>query len=157
MKKGIVFLGAFVLLTVFAVKAQAHCEIPCGIYDDEARFTAMAEDIKTVEKSMNKINELAADPKANANQLVRWVQNKEVHADKISHAVTQYFLTQRVKPVSTNDKKGHKAYLVKLELLHGLMVQSMKAKQTTDLGHVEHLTTLLNDFHKAYHPDEFKN
>jgi len=111
MKKFFVFAGIFAVLNVFgALQVGAHCEIPCGIYGDEARFTGMAEDISTVEKSMNQINDLSKDTKANINQLVRWIENKDVHADKISNVVTQYFLKQRIKPVSIDDKKNYKNY-----------------------------------------------
>jgi len=39
----------------FTVKASAHCEIPCGIYDDEMRINMINEHIATIEKSMNQI------------------------------------------------------------------------------------------------------
>ena len=78
---------------------MAHCEIPCGIYTDDMRIKMILEDIATIEKSMKKINELSKDPAKNSNQLVRWINNKEHHADKIQEVVTQYFMTQRIKPV----------------------------------------------------------
>jgi len=144
------------LITAISAKVWAHCEIPCGIYDDEARFVSITEDIKTVEKSMNQIVELSKDPKANINQLARWVQNKDEHADKINEAVTKYFLKQRIKPVSDGDKVGYRDYTNKLALLHQIMVHSMKAKQTTDLEHVKKMLNLLDEFHKLYHPVKHK-
>ena len=30
--------------------------------------------------------------------MVRWVVNKEVHADELSDIVTYYFMAQRIKP-----------------------------------------------------------
>jgi len=38
-----------------AAPLWAHCEIPCGIYGDEARFAAIAEDLTTIEKAMTQI------------------------------------------------------------------------------------------------------
>ena len=32
---------------------NAHCQVPCGIYDDHARVEAMAEDAATVIKAVN--------------------------------------------------------------------------------------------------------
>ncbi|MGR3319975.1 MAG: superoxide dismutase [Ni] [Candidatus Anammoxibacter sp.] len=157
MKKSFIYSGIFILLIAcISCKVWAHCEIPCGIYGDDARFAGMAEDLNTIGKSMNKIIELSKDPKANINQLVRWVQNKEIHADKINEVVTKYFLKQRVKPVTKSNKGEYKDYTNKLALLHQIMVHSMKAKQTTDLEHVKQMSSLLEEFHKAYHPDEFK-
>ena len=48
--------------------AGAHCQIPCGIYDDKARFATMREHVATIEKSMAQIVELGA---TNTNQSVR--------------------------------------------------------------------------------------
>lgn len=153
MKKFFVFAGIFAVLNIFgALQVWAHCEIPCGIYGDEARFSGMAEDISTVEKSMNQINDLSKDTKANINQLVRWVENKDVHADKISNVVTQYFLKQRIKPVSIDDKKNYKDYTTKLSLLHQIMFHSMKSKQTTDIEHTRKMSALLEEFHTLYNP-----
>lgn len=157
MKMRALFAGMFILLNAcISLQVWAHCEIPCGIYGDEARFEAMLEDVKTVEKSMNKIVELSNDPKANMNQIVRWVENKDVHADKISNVVTQYFLKQRIKPVNTSAKKDYLNYTKKLALLHQIMFHSMKAKQTTDLTHTDQMATLITEFHREYHPEEFK-
>ena len=133
-----------------AVPAFSHCEIPCGIYGDEMRFAMMKEDIATIEKSMKQIVELSKQASPNHNQIVRWVQNKEHHADKIRDVVTQYFLAQRVKPVLSKGSAEHDAYLNKLKLLHEMIVTSMKCKQTTDLAHVEKLKQLLDAFSKAY-------
>lgn len=141
------------LLALFALQVFSHCEIPCGIYDDEARIKMIEENIATVEKSMKQIVELSnPQEKQNGhslNQIVRWVQNKEKHADDIIHIVTQYFMTQRVKPVS-RDSENYAGYVKKLTLLHEMMFYTMKSKQTTELGNVEKLNSLLHDFRQAY-------
>ncbi|MDA0990668.1 MAG: superoxide dismutase [Ni] [Verrucomicrobia bacterium] len=124
-------------------QAQAHCEIPCGIYGDEARFTEIAEHIQTIEKSMDEIKRLGANPGGNANQLIRWVNNKETHADKIQHIVTQYFMTQRIKP----DQPDYEA---RLKLLHGMLLKAMKSKQTTDTANTQALSALLEEFRGVY-------
>jgi nickel superoxide dismutase len=140
----------FIWAVLPALPAFSHCEIPCGIYGDEMRFAAMREDIATIEKSMKQIMELSKEAKANYNQIVRWVVNKEHHADKIRDVVTQYFMAQRVKPKGTKDAAKHRAYLDQLTLLHLMIVHSMKCKQTTDLEHVEKLKELVDHFEKAY-------
>ena len=48
-------LLTLLLFCFFTVKASAHCEIPCGIYDDELRISMLNEHITTIEKSMNQI------------------------------------------------------------------------------------------------------
>jgi nickel superoxide dismutase len=141
-----------VLFTGFVLTKDvfSHCQIPCGIYGDETRFTLINEHIATIEKSMKKIVELSKDGNKNANQVVRWVNNKDEHADKLSHIVTYYFLAQRVKPVEEQDKKEYKVYLKKVSLLHKMLVYAMKCKQTTDTANTEKLSKLAGEFKKIY-------
>jgi len=145
-----VMLGILVSVMVFASIVYSHCQIPCGIYDDQARFDMIAEHITTIEKSMNEIRKLSEQDKPNMNQIVRWVQNKEEHADELGHIVTYYFMTQRVKPTLKTNGKEYGEYVKKLTLLHEMLVYTMKAKQTTDLANVEKLRSLLAEFHLAY-------
>ena len=144
------FVIGLLWVILFAGPASSHCEIPCGIYGDETRFTMMREDIATIEKSMKQIVELSKQAGPNQNQIVRWVQNKEYHADKIRDVATQYFMAQRVKPALSKGSAEQDAYVHKLKLLHLMVVYSMKCKQTTDLAHVEKLKQLVDRFEKAY-------
>ncbi len=154
--KTIEVLTIIFTLLAFYAPVFAHCEIPCGIYDDEMRIKMIAENILTIEKSMKQIIELSKEGDKNYNQLVRWIDNKERHAEKLQEIVWQYFMTQRVKPVSPDDESAHKKYLKKLELLHQMLYHAMKAKQTTDLEHVRSLNALLSDFDAAYFAREEK-
>jgi len=135
---------------VFGSLAYSHCQIPCGIYDDEARFGEIAEHITTIEKSMKEIERLSAEAKPNMNQIVRWVNNKDLHADELSEIVTYYFMAQRVKLPAEGDTKAYNDYVKKLTLLHHMLVDAMKSKQTTDLANVEQLRSSLDEFHKVY-------
>ena len=128
---------------LFSVQAFAHCEIPCRIYDDEMRIKIINEHIVTVEKSMNQIIKLEKEEHHNSNQLVRWIMNKERHADEIQEIVTQYFMTQRIKLDMKNYEK-------QLRLLHQMLIYSMKCKQTTDLTHVAKLKNLVDNFEALY-------
>ncbi len=144
-------MTVFLLFTLaMGQYAFSHCQIPCGIYDDQMRFNMVEENILTIEKSMKQIRELSQQPDKNFNQIVRWTLNKEHHADEIAHIVSYYFLAQRVKPTDQKDLKAHKEYLAKITILHEMILQAMKAKQTTDLAHTEKLRSLLNVFHKLY-------
>ncbi|MCL5037474.1 MAG: superoxide dismutase, Ni [Chloroflexi bacterium] len=96
-------LLALLFIGIMAGSAFAHCQIPCGIYDDHMRFAMMREEIKTIEKSMNEINTLSMEKDKNFNQIVRWVMNKDEHADALSNIVTYYFMTQRITPVEMPD------------------------------------------------------
>jgi len=128
----------------------SHCQIPCGIYDDPARLAAIAENITTIEKAMKSTEELSAQQKPNMNQIVRWVNVKDEHAEDIAHIVSYYFMAQRIKPVDKGDAAGYEKYIKQLTLLHEMLIYSTKAKQTTDLANVEKLRSLLADFRSAY-------
>jgi len=149
-RKQIAAVSILATVAILASIAYSHCQIPCGIYDDEARFGEIAEHITTIEKSMKEIEKLSAEAKPNMNQIVRWVNNKELHADELSEIVTYYFMAQRVKLPADGDIKAQNQYVTKLTLLHRMLVYSMKAKQTTDLVNVEQLKSSLNEFHKVY-------
>lgn len=139
MKKTSKYLAVAVLFAITATATvQAHCQIPCGIYDDQVRIQLMEEHVATIEKSMKQI-----EAATNQNQTVRWIMNKDQHADELSEIVTYYFMSQRIKP-------GCEDYALKVSLLHEMLVFSMKAKQTTDLAHVEKLKKLIHDFEHSY-------
>ena len=148
--KTIVLSALFVSAIVFGSLAYSHCQVPCGIYGDQTRFALIAEHLTTVEKSMNQIEDLTNQDEVNANQIVRWVQNKEKHADEISHIITYYFMAQRVKLPEKGNTKAYNDYIKKLTLLHEMLVTTMKTKQTTDTANVAKLRTLLKQFHEAY-------
>jgi len=149
--KKIIFAFLFISLSAFIVsRLFSHCQIPCGIYDDNMRFSMIEEHIKTIEKSMNEIVKLSKEGDKNYNQIVRWIVNKEEHADELSHIVSFYFMAQRLTLTDKKDSKEYKEYLNKLTLLHGLLVYAMKAKQTTDLDNVEKLKALTSSFRSAY-------
>lgn len=144
MKKRLLQMAMVLSCTfLLAAGAAAHCEIPCGIYDDEARIGMLLEHVATIEKSMNQITTIEKNKDHNANQLVRWVMNKEKHATELQEIVTQYFLTQRIK-------FDTKAYDKKLALLHQMLVYAMKCKQSTDLAHTAKLTGLIQEFKQLY-------
>jgi len=66
-----------------AQPVHAHCQIPCYIYDDYMRIQSMLEDTATIKKSAHLIAELAGQSDTQSqNQLIRWVINKETHAQK---------------------------------------------------------------------------
>jgi nickel superoxide dismutase len=148
------FFSLVLMMILFSANTVwSHCEVPCGIYDDQMRVQMLAEDIRTMEKSMNEILRLQKEEPKNYNQLVRWIVNKENHADKFQEIVSQYFMTQRIK---INDED----YADKVILLHKMLVYAMKCKQTTDLSNIETLRALLENFSKLYfehdHPEKEK-
>lgn len=117
--------------------AFAHCEMPCGIYDDPLRVQMLREDAVTINKAMEQIVLVTAahdhekvSPLA-LNQIARWVSVKEDAAQNIQDAIANYFLTQRVQAVDPG-KEGYDAYIKKLTTNHAVLVAAMKCKQNVD-------------------------
>jgi nickel superoxide dismutase len=149
-----------IALTAAAVLATtttigAHCQIPCGIYDDMMRIRMLHEHVATIDKSVRLIGDLAGKHgAADINQVVRWVENKDAHADALAEIVVEYFLQQRVKAPQGDDQAARKLYVEQLEALHGLLVGSMKAKQTVDPEIASVLTEQIERFSAAYFSEE---
>ncbi len=154
MKKKILGVLASILILGYS-QSFAHCQIPCGIYHDDLRFHLIEEYIETIEKSMVAIQELSKnkDP-LSLNQIVRWIDNKEKHAEKIQNILWQYFFTQRVKPVDPKNAKAYKHYLKKLELINRLNFLAMKSKQSVDTKITKEMKKLLEEFEKLYYEDK---
>ena len=139
---GITLLAASLLVPTLA---HAHCQIPCGIYDDHARVKSMLEDVATIDKSIDLIAGLSAKNDAQSkNQLIRWVMNKEQHAQNIIDTISYYFLTQRVKTTQ-------KDYAERLAKHHAVIVAAMHAKQNSDANSVKALQTSVAAL-TAYYP-----
>jgi nickel superoxide dismutase len=123
-----------------------HCQVPCGIYDDAARVNGMLEDAATALKATKLIAALAGKTDAQSqNQMVRWVVNKEQHAQKIISTISDYFLTQRVKP-------GQEDYLERLAKHHTVIIAAMKAKQNADVKYAQALQDSVKAL-RSYYPE----
>jgi len=139
-------LSGFLVACVIVASASslfAHCEVPCGIYDDKLRLDMMAEHVSTIGKAIVQINELSAAGETNYNQIVRWTMTKESHATDIQQIVSQYFMTQRIKPSQDN-------YTEHLKMLHAILVAAMKTKQAADPATADALMGAINDFRASY-------
>lgn len=148
MKTFAIVATAAVLSLTTTSQLSAHCQVPCGIYSDDTVLKDLHTHQTTIAKAMGEITKLSQDPGKNANQLTRWINNKEDHATKIQETMTQYFLAQRLK--LDEAKSNEKSYLKKLTLAHQIIVLSMKCKQTTDPANAEKLHKAIGDFTAAY-------
>jgi nickel superoxide dismutase len=133
-------------MVTISTQLQAHCQVPCGIYDDHARVQAMLEDSATVAKATKLIIELSTktDPQSK-NQLIRWVTNKEIHAQNIINTMSNYFLTQRVKA-------SQKEYVERLIKHHSAITAAMKVKQNVDNEYVTELESSIKAL-ISYYPE----
>lgn len=139
----ILFMGYFLVLPK---AAYAHCQIPCGIYDDHARVQAMLLEATTVTRAATFITDLAKkDDVQSKHQTIRWVMNKEKHAQSIITTISDYFLTQRVK-------ETYEDYAVRLKKHHAVMIAAMKAKQNADVKYAKALEGSIKAL-QPYYPE----
>lgn len=142
-----IYLAAALLFSV-PTQLSAHCQVPCGIYDDNNVIGSMDTDVITIEKAAQQVIELSKEPSANAQQIVRWTTNKESHAQALQEKVLNYFLAQRLAlPAADADQE---VYEKKLALCHEIIVTAMKCKQTTDAANPAKLKELMVTFREMF-------
>lgn len=136
------------LASTSATPLLAHCQVPCGIYNDQRRFEELLEDTQTIAKAIGEIDTLAGTHDATGhNQLARWVSTKEDHASNIQQIVSQYFLAQRIKSDAAN-------YVEQLKAAHSVIVAAMKCKQGADPATAKTLKAAILDLYRAYEGKE---
>jgi nickel superoxide dismutase len=72
--------------------------------------------------------------------------NKEKHAQNIITTISDYFLTQRVKP-------SQKDYTERLTRHHAVILSAMKAKQHADISHALDLKASIEAL-LVYYPEK---
>ena len=146
-----IYAYAYAFATLLTASSlSAHCQVPCGIFSDELKFSELEEHVVTIEKSARLISELSAKEDLTANdyqQLVRWTTNKETHAQKIIDEAANYFLAQRIKTDTDH-------YADKIKILHHIIVHAMKTKQSAGKNATAKLTESIAAFKDLYldHP-----
>ena len=135
---------------VLSAGLYGHCQVPCGIYDDAVRIVQIEEDIATMRKAMSMIKGLSGKSDAQSvNQMIRWVNTKESHANNIQETVSSYFLAQRIKPKKKGEA-GRQKYVNQTLLLQHLIVAAMKCKQSVDQSRCEAASDLVIEFSVSY-------
>jgi len=132
---------------------SAHCQVPCGIFADELKFGELEQHIETIDKAGRLVREISAQEALTAQdrqQIIRWTNTKEGHAQNIIDEAANYFLAQRIK-------LDAEQYAEKIELLHHIIIFSMKSKQTVENEPVVVLSKKLADFKALYLGDSHKH
>ena len=108
----------------------------------------------TILKSMNYIKTNQNDLQQQ-NQVTRWIINKEQHAQEIQEIISEYFLTQRIK-LKDESQESKDLYHAQLAILHSILLDAMKCKQTVDTSITNSLLENLNKFVNLYFDDHGK-
>eukprot|EP00938_MAST-03A_sp_MAST-3A-sp1_P004154 g4154.t1 len=141
-------------LKVLGMLKGGHCQVPCGIFDDPKLVAEVKEAVATITKASKETNRLFGEMKTPLafNQMTRWVNTKEEHANKIIHLMGDYCLCQRVKPFGSAKSpfKSEKDYVDALKAHHAVMIAAMKSKQSTDASAASALAHAVDDWCKMY-------
>jgi len=114
------------------LQVSAHCQVPCGIFDDAKQLAKLKEDAATIRKAQTELTDAGApSDAAGANTFTRWVMYKEQHADAIIKDIGYYYMAQRFPKWEFGSDDDYKTAL---ELHHKTMVCAVKAKQSTDVA-----------------------
>ena len=121
-------------------EAQAHCDIPCKIYDPcVAQVAALS-----IVRLMDLIAELGdLSTSANAAQLARLTSQKENHAEQIKHDVTTIWGDYFKQPQIDRFPQIH-------NVTHGIMQAASKCKQGTVRDDGIELLAQLNQFAELF-------
>jgi nickel superoxide dismutase len=120
-------------------RAQAHCDIPCGIYDPiGAQIAAL-----TVVRMMDLMADLKGDGLAHDNSLSRYIAVKEEHAEKAKHEI-RVIWGDYIKP------EHAQKYPELHELVHKIMKLGSKSRQTADRQTGLDLVETINQFAEIF-------
>jgi nickel superoxide dismutase len=120
-------------------EAQAHCDIPCGIYDPiTAQIAAL-----TVVRMIDLMDGLESKGKDYDNSMSRYIAVKEEHAEKAKHEI-RVIWGDYIKPQHVEQ------YPELHNLTHKIMQLGSKSRQTKDRATAVELVETINKFAEIF-------
>lgn len=123
--------------------AEAHCDVPCGIYDTAPALISAL----TVVRMVDLMTELqavgSADDLEYQNKMARCIQQKEGHAELVKHEVRIIWGDYFKAPQFEKYPQTH-------ELVHSIMMQGSKCRQSASRDEAVKLVALVNDFAEIF-------
>ena len=154
------YLKQLIIILILSISyILGHCQVPCGIYDDSLIILEIEQHIQTIEKAISKIESLSIKKNQNPNdmnQLIRWINTKEHHAQLIQNSISEYFLSQRIKPENP-DNDNYNKYVNLTIICQKIIFTSMKTKQMVDIKYVDELKMLIELLIQKYFDDHGLN
>lgn len=121
-------------------KVNAHCDIPCGIYDPISAQIAALSVIRMVDL-MNKLEK--NDDLSYHNSLIRYIDEKEKECEKVKHEI-RIIWGDFIKPPQV--EKYPKIH----ELVHNIMMLGSANKQHVSREKALELLTAVNEFAQIF-------
>lgn len=122
--------------------ADAHCDIPCKIYDPATAQIAALSVIRLMDL-IGELGEKESLSLADQAQLARLVAEKEVHAAKVKDEVRVIWGDYFKQPQFEQFPNAN-------ELVHSIMLAGSACKQHIGRENGEKLLTLVNEFAAAF-------
>lgn len=123
--------------------AEAHCDIPCKIYDPSAAQIAALSVIRFIDL-INELGNDAEDIRISGHaQLSRLTRQKEIHANNVKEEVRVIWGDYFKQPQFEQFPGIH-------TLVHNIMLAASACKQTVNRQKGEHLLDLVNEFSEAF-------
>lgn len=129
--------------------AEAHCQMPCGIYHDDMVYDQIDQFVETVYKGISVLNESKFSTPKERNEFVRWVEEKEKCCNEAAQLITIYFLQQKIKP-------GESDTMTRLTSAHKLLFMLVAIKQNTDLEFVKQFNQEWEKFKLMFHREGYE-
>jgi nickel superoxide dismutase len=143
------FLTVLIAITFssFNGNLNAHCQMPCGIYNDQMIYDQVDQYFETMAKAVHYLKNHNSNNLQDKNQFVRWILTKEKESDEVARTLTTFFLQQKVSPSDEPETTA----LVKS--LHKLLFLLVQIKQTIDLEIVHEFGKEWDHFKQLFHPE----
>lgn len=128
----------------FAIEnAEAHCDIPCGIYDTAPALISALTVVRMVDLMAELQSNKSADDLEYQNKMSRCIQQKEEHAELVKHEIRIIWGDYFKAPQLEKFPQTH-------ELVHKIMMQGSKCRQGTSREDAVTLVGLVNEFAEIF-------
>ena len=124
-------------------EVQAHCDIPCKIYDPNATQIAALSVIRFIDL-INELDDADSEQKISGHaQLSRLTRQKEIHASNVKDEVCIIWGDYFKQPQFDQFPEIH-------TLVHNIMLAASACKQTVNRNKGLHLLNLVNEFSEVF-------
>ena len=143
-------VGCFTVIAISIAVINAHCQLPCGLYNDDIQFAKISQDAETISRACVLILQTQTDPNS-LNQAIRAINTKDAVADDLIDVVANYFLAQRIVPVEPDgDNQAYERYVRQLVLTNKIIRAAALCKQSSEPEKAEELKQLIQQFQHAF-------
>lgn len=142
------FSAVFAAFVLFSSQLSAHCQMPCGIYDDQLVYDQVDQYYLTMYKAVSALKNSKFETLHDRNQYIRWVMLKNEESDTTAKILTTYFLQQKITPMA-GDADTQKL----VHSIHQLLFYLVIIKQNVDLDIVKQFGKEWENFKQMFHPE----